>query len=140
MAITDTGLWIALAYSQGQYHELAKKCLAEFSNRNERLITTCAVMTETCHFLLARTGGDAQLTFIKKYHRRLFDVFELHADHAAKVALIEKYADLPMDLADASLVIQVEHLGYGRILSTDERDFRTYRWKNRKPFENLLFP
>jgi hypothetical protein len=26
----------------------------------------------------------------------------------------------------------------GRILSTDRRDFRTYRWKKRKPFKNLL--
>jgi uncharacterized protein len=43
-----------------------------------------------------------------------------------------------MDLADASLVILAEHLGDGRILSTDERDFKTYRWKNRKPFKNLL--
>jgi hypothetical protein len=41
------------------------------------------------------------------------------------------YADLPMDLADASLVILAEHLGHGRILSTDKRDFHTYRWKNR---------
>jgi len=64
MVIADTGLWIALAYSQDQYHELAKKCLAELSTRNERLITTCAVMTETCHLLLARAGGDAQLNFI----------------------------------------------------------------------------
>ena len=43
-----------------------------------------------------------------------------------------------MDLADASLVILAEHLGHGRILSTDERDFETYRWKQRKPFQNLL--
>ena len=34
--------------------------------------------------------------------------------------------------------ILAEHLGHGRILSTDERYFRTYRWKNHKPFENLL--
>ena len=26
----------------------------------------------------------------------------------------------------------------GRILSTDQRDFRTYRWKRHKPFKNLL--
>jgi len=45
---------------------------------------------------------------------------------------------LPMDLADASLVILAEHLGHGRILSTDQRDFRTYRWKQHRPFENLL--
>jgi len=43
-----------------------------------------------------------------------------------------------MDLADASLVILAEEVGSKRILSTDERDFRTYRWKNRRPFKNLL--
>lgn len=31
-----------------------------------------------------------------------------------------------------------EALGHGRILSTDQRDFNTYRWKNHEPFENLL--
>ena len=51
--------------------------------------------------------------------------------------LMQKYASLPMDLADASLVLLAEHLGHGRILSTDQRDFGDYRWKNRKPFKNL---
>jgi predicted nucleic acid-binding protein len=45
-----------------------------------------------------------------------------------------------MDLADASLVILAEELGKGDILSTDQRDFGVYRWKNRKPFKNLLLP
>ena len=31
-----------------------------------------------------------------------------------------------------------EQLASGRILSTDQRDFGAYRWKNRKPFHNLL--
>jgi predicted nucleic acid-binding protein len=43
-----------------------------------------------------------------------------------------------MDLADASLVLLAEALGHGRIATTDERDFKTYRWKNRRPFTNLL--
>ncbi len=43
-----------------------------------------------------------------------------------------------MDLADASVVLLAEHLEHGRILSTDKRDFQTYRWKNRHPFQNLL--
>lgn len=38
------------------------------------------------------------------------------------------------------LVILAEELGHGRILSTDQRDFRTYRWKNHNPFQNLLLP
>ena len=43
-----------------------------------------------------------------------------------------------MDLADASLVILAEHLDSGRILSTDEREFGSYRWKNHRAFKNLL--
>lgn len=66
-------------------------------------------------------------------------MFELTAAHLDRIAeLMSKYADLPMDLADASLVLLAEHLGHGRILSTDRRDFCTYRWKNHHPFNNLL--
>ena len=45
---------------------------------------------------------------------------------------------LPMDLADASLVALAEHLGHGRILTCDRRDFSIYRWNNNNLFENLL--
>lgn len=41
-------------------------------------------------------------------------------------------------LADASLVVLAEEIGHGRILTTDTRDFQTYRWKERRPFQNLL--
>jgi uncharacterized protein len=53
--------------------------------------------------------------------------------------LMQRYANLPMDLADASLIILAEHLGHGRILSVDQRDFNTYRWSDTHPFQNLLF-
>jgi len=43
-----------------------------------------------------------------------------------------------MIISDASLVLLAEHLGHGRILSTDKRDFHTYRWKNTQPLSNLL--
>ena len=135
MVIADTGLWVALAYPKDKHHELAKQRLAELSEQNERMITTCAVMTETCHLLLARAGIFAQQKFIEKYRQGVFSVFELNAEHSERIAeLMRKYADL----ADASLVVLAEHLGHGRILSTDQRDFHTYRWKNHQPFENLL--
>lgn len=44
-----------------------------------------------------------------------------------------------MDLTDASLVVLAESLGEGKIISTDQRDFDVYRWKNHKPLINLLF-
>ena len=41
---------------------------------------------------------------------------------------------------DKTLVLLAEHLGHGRIVSTDERDFQTYRWKQHHPFTKLLLP
>ena len=38
----------------------------------------------------------------------------------------------------SGLVLLAEELGEGRIVSTDERDFHAYRWKNQHPFYNLL--
>jgi uncharacterized protein len=67
------------------------------------------------------------------------EVFHLQEMHLVRmIELLENYADLPMDMADASLVILAEHLGHGRILSSDRRDFNVYRWRNAQPFENLL--
>jgi hypothetical protein len=51
---------------------------------------------------------------------------------------MKQYENLPMDFADASLVMLAEDLGHGRIVSTDKRDFGVYRWKNTHPFQNLL--
>lgn len=136
MIIADTGFWLALANRDDQYHEVATQALSEF---DEPLITTWPVMTETCHLLLSRLSSRAQLIFMKSFTSGAFEVFLLRDEHGARmVQLMKKYRELPMDLADASLVIVAETLGQGRIFSTDRRDFRTYRWKSRKPFENLL--
>ena len=67
--------------------------------------------------------------------------FPLTDEHLPRLQqLLEQYQSLPMDLADASLVLLAEHLGHGRIVSTDERDFQTYRWKQHYTFTNLLLP
>lgn len=136
MVIADTGFWLALANRRDRYHAVAKKALATI---NEPLVTTWPVLTETCHLLLHHLGSQAQQKLIKSYSIGAYEIFDLTRDHASDIQkYIKKYADLPMDLADASLVILAEHLGHGRILSTDQRDFKTYRWKQRKPFENLM--
>jgi hypothetical protein len=134
--LADTGFWLALANRNDAHHEAAKAALAKV---REPLVTTWPVLTETCHLLVTRLGAHAELAFVESWIGGAFSTFELTDDHAPRVhALMEKYRALPMDLADASMVILAEELGTGRILSTDQRDFRAYRWKNRKPFFNLL--
>jgi uncharacterized protein len=136
--LADTGFWLALANRRDHYHEAAKGALARLE---DRLVTTWPVLTETCHLLATRIGPDAEIRFIRSASEGAFDLFALEALHFPRIeSLMMKYRDLPMDLADASLVVLAEDLGSGHILSTDHRDFRTYRWKNRKPFRNLLAP
>ncbi len=136
MIIADTGFWVALADKKDKHHQEADNFV---KTTNEMLITTYPVITEVCHILLKRQGVKAQLTFIKMYQLGAFEVFDMpkkDKDHV--LSLMQQYADLPMDFADASLVLLAEQLGHGRILSTDKRDFHTYRWKNNQPFSNLL--
>lgn len=136
MIIADTGFWVALGNPRDDYHELA---LRTFATLREPLITTWPVMTEVCHLLLQRRGTHAQIAFIELYRQQGFTVFEIDVSSAERLdQLMKDYADLPMDLADASLVLLAEALGHGRILSTDRRDFHAYRWKNTRPFANLL--
>jgi predicted nucleic acid-binding protein len=136
MIIADTGFWLAVANVSDEAHVVA---VAALRRVRARLITTWPVLTETCHLLANRLGVDAELAFVRSARDGAFDIFALQPTHLPRIeTLMEKYRDLPMDLADASLVLLAEELGSGEILTTDRRDFRTYRWKARKPFRNLL--
>jgi uncharacterized protein len=136
MIIGDSGFWIALANRNDSWHQRAVVALEKLT---EPLVTTWPVLTEVCYLLSSRLGEFATLRFIHGVAEGKCIVFTLDGNHVSRCAdLMTKYKALPMDLADASLVVLAEELGDGRILSTDQRDFKTYRWKNRKPFKNLL--
>jgi predicted nucleic acid-binding protein len=138
LVIADSGYWVALGNIKDRFHHRAKDVLAQLTDIP---VTTWPVITETS-FLLRRSGGiGPQLAFLRAMGGGASRIFELESDHFSRMETsMKKYQDLPMDLADASLVILAEELGHGRILSTDRRDFHTYRWKNHEPFENLLLP
>jgi hypothetical protein len=137
MIIADTGFWVALANENDKFYTIA---VQKLSTITEPLITTWPVMTEVCHLLLKRQGVSAELSFMRSYQQGAFLIFDLNHQHVVIITqLMEKYADLPMDLADASLIVLAEYLGHGRILSTDQRDFHTYRWKHIHLFHNVLF-
>lgn len=136
MIIADTGFFLALANRADDDHEVAVAALEELT---EGLVTTWPVITETTHLLATRLGTQSLLTFVAGARAGAFSVFDLTVVHWPRLEeLMRQYAKLPMDLADASLVVLAEERNDGRILSTDRRDFRTYRWKSRKPFQNLL--
>jgi hypothetical protein len=132
----DTGFLFALVDSRDRWHD---KAMAWRNTAAEGWVTTWPVVTETAYLYatrLDRRAVEALLDDVASGELLVWDIPPAAA--ADMVRLMRKYASLPMDVADASLVLLAEHLGHGRILSTDMRDFGAYRWKNRKPFKNLL--
>ncbi|MCY4015029.1 MAG: PIN domain-containing protein [Gammaproteobacteria bacterium] len=135
MVLADTGYWLALANRRDRWHEAA---VGVTRGLDEQLVTTWPVMTETCHLLLARLGSTSERRFLEQVEANV-DVYEIGVGRVPEIrALMVKSEDLPMDLADASLVLAADELGTARILSTDVRDFRAYRWRGREPVDNLL--
>ena len=136
MIIADTRFWVALFNKRDNLHQQAKACAAQI---HEPLITTLPVVTEVCYLLQTRCGQKLSVEFLLAQQEGLFLIFALGESELPRMAiLMSQYENLPMDFADASLVILAEHLGHGRIVSTDRRDFNAYRWKNHHPFHNLL--
>jgi len=135
MIIADTGFWVALLYRRDTFHRFAAEA---YRRHKGSLITTWPILTEACYLLGSRVDPEASAALLDRADRA-FAVWALPSGSAAQAAqLMRRYANLPMDLADASAVLLAEHLGDGRILSTDQRDFGTYRWKHQQPFQNLL--
>ena len=105
---------------------------------DERLVTTYPVITEVCHILLKRQGIKAQLNFVAMYQLGAFEVFEIpKKDKGRMLLLMQQYADLPMDFADASLVALGEELGIDCVFTLDS-DFLIYRMSKGKVFH--IFP
>jgi predicted nucleic acid-binding protein len=92
----------------------------------DRLVTTLPVLTEAFHMLSPGSRGATQLrAFVAG---RGLSVWFFTAPALLRAfELMERYADHPMDLADASLVVAAEEMRTRRIFTLDRDDFETYR-------------
>lgn len=137
MILIDTGFWVALGSPDDFHHKAAVECVQAYAD--EGFITTWPVLTETAYLIAKRSGAGMSIRMLREVQSGASAIWQPPDDALLRMtALMQQYQNLPMDLADASLVVLAEELGHGRILSTDQRDFNAYRWKNRKPFKNLL--
>lgn len=136
MIIADAGFFFALIDRRDAWHERA---VARIDTQAEGWITTWPVLTEATHLITRWVGTDAAQALLREVADGAIGVWQWPAPVNARLPeLMQRYRTLPMDLADASLVMLAEELGHGRILTTDMRDFGAYRFKNRQPFQNLL--
>jgi uncharacterized protein len=131
--LIDSGGLIALFYNSDHYHLKA----VEFIKINRaKLITSLAVITEVCYLL--DFSIEAQLDFLTWVKKGAIKIENLLIDDLDR--LIEssrKYSDLPMDFADATLVVLGERFNIKHIATIDS-DFYVYRFKNKQSFENVF--
>jgi predicted nucleic acid-binding protein len=130
-ALVDSGPLIALFDRDDAYHDSVKAFLKASPLK---LTTTWPVLTEVCALLPQLPAFD----FVDFACRGGVAVEDLDAaDLSAMLALSRKYADVPMDFADASLVVLAMKRGIDVIVSLDQ-DFDIYRLAYKKSFKNLL--
>lgn len=102
----------------------------------DSLVTCDAVLVKACY--LFRRMPRAVRDLLMNVHTGRFRVDYSVQRRAEPLArLMERYADVPMDLADACLVDMATLLGTGRILTLDA-DFSVYRWGKNRAFESLI--
>lgn len=135
-ALIDTGAVVALVNRADRHHRAAVEW---FSHYRGQLLTTEAVITETAYVLAgSRAHQRAALLWFER--ARAADLLRVEpiADYAALDEVIARYAKLPCDYADATLIALAERTGVVVIATIDQRDFSVYRLRGRKRFRIVL--
>lgn len=131
-ALLDTGPLVAWLDKSDDDHA---RVAAFFAGYSGRLVTTWPVLTEVCHLLPRHVTG----RFMRWVAVGGTEVAELAPPAADEIAaMMEKYSDLPMDVADASLVWLAGRRGLQQVITLDETDFGIYRLSSGKRLVNLL--
>jgi predicted nucleic acid-binding protein len=123
--LVDTNVWLAAADRRSTRHDGCSRLIAEHDGE---LAATAPVVAETGWLLLDRGGPTAQAGFVEMVTAGRLEVVDLTpADWARVHELVVAYADLPLDLVDASIVAIAERLDLSTIATLDHRDFRVVR-------------
>ena len=125
--VVDAGPLVALVDADDQFHQ---KCVATLKEVREPLVTVWPPVTEAMYLLsdLPR----AQEALWEMLARGVLQFLPLDITDVPRMReLMRKYADRPMDLADAALVRVAEREGIRKIFTVDRKDFSVYRLHGR---------
>lgn len=127
--LADTGALLAFLDEDDKWHE---RCVAAFERLRLPLGTTAAVLAELFHLL----GHSGELTaawgLIRSDAVTVLPIVD--DDLPALDELMKRYADRPMDFADATLVHAADREGVTTVFTIDHDDFQTYRIGRRRRF------
>jgi len=126
----DTGPWVALIDRSEERHI---ECVEWFKNFKGNILSSEAVLTEVLYLLnFSLRAQSAAIDFVLN-GAILLVPSSLESLKRVK-RLMEKYKDIPMDYADATLVSIAEDLSIPHVVSFDAEDFGIYRMSSKQPF------
>ena len=131
--LIDSGPLIALFDASDNAHNKTKDFL---KNNITGFISTLAVFTET--FYMLDFSKNAQQDFLEWVMYKGVIIADINQNDLPRIAeLTKKYSDLPMDFADATLVVTAEKTGIREIISLD-KDFDVYRLPGKEKIRNIF--
>lgn len=135
-ALIDSGPLIALFNGADRWRPAVQSWLQV--HQQVRLVTTWPILTEVCALLARRVHNEAALDFLRWVQRGAVEVTGAEATTLDEVlAISERFADLPFDLADASIAEAAARLKITFVVSIDA-DFDIYRDRRGRHLVNLL--
>jgi len=132
--ILDTGPLVAYLIKREVHHEWALQHFAKLPAP----FYTCEPVIAECSFLLKDIprGISTLMAFLQR--GQIAITFSLDSEKESVATLLQKYADVPMSLADACLVRMSEQMG-DSVICTLDSDFRVYR-KHQRQVIPLIIP
>ena len=128
--LLDTGALVTLLDRRQTQH---RRFVEYFDAWIGPVVSSEAVLTEATHLLGRSPGGrQACVEFFVAGGAVLAPSSPASLERCHQ--LMSEYSDLPMDFADATLVVLAEELGTDLVLTTDRRDFGVYRISGRRGF------
>jgi predicted nucleic acid-binding protein len=135
-ALIDSGPLLALFNRSDKWHVPTLAWLQ--AHPQVRLHSTWPVLTEVCALLARRIHNEAALDFLQWVQRGAVQL-DAPADWSltSMLAICQRFASLPLDLANASIAEAAERLGIEHVVSIDQ-DFDVYRNGKGRALINLL--
>jgi len=133
--LLDTGPLVAFLDARDDAHDICVSCLDPFRGQ---LWTTSAVITESMHMVSGVHDGASLMAELVLATGAIVRECAQPAQLKEAAASMATYTNVPMDFADATLVLLAEELGVHHIATLDRRGFAVYRTRKGKSFRLVL--
>jgi uncharacterized protein len=132
--LDTSGLLAAIDGSQRHHRDAAEA----LRSARPPLLLSPFVLAELDYLLATRVSPAAATALLEQVSDHVYRLEPMAAgDIAAAIEVLDRYRDLGLGLADASIVVLAQRHGVLDVLTLDERHFRALRGPNDRPLRLL---